>query len=132
MDGEKRQTVTPGDSSADPRASEGRGLPFIPSLIPLMPGIENTFVMDPFNWIQVCLNDPTRWTLVVSTPDGIPFNMTTKPDPNVLSLGISCTGSVSLGFKDFGTMVTASWWVYGRGASVNVTCVETSLRNRRG
>lgn len=132
MDSEKRQTVTSGDSSDQHRASEGRGLPFLPSLIPLMPAVENTFLMDPVNWIQVCLDDPTRWTLVVSTPSGIPFNMTTKPDPNNLDLGISCDGSVSLGFKDFGTMVTASWWVYGRGASVNVTCVETSLRNRRG
>jgi hypothetical protein len=120
------------DIGSDAADSAGRGLPFLPSLIPLMPGVENTFILDPFNWVQVCLNDPTRWTLVVSTPDGIPFNMTTKPDPNTLGLGISCTGSVSLGFKDFGTIVGMAWFVYGRGASTNVTCIETSLRNRRG
>lgn len=131
MDDQERQSVNAGDSSEPPEASTGRGLPFLPSLIPLMPAQETIFPLDPAAWIKVAENDPTRWSIQISTPSGIPFQLTTNPGTDPVDSGFSCDGTVSYGFKDWGVLVTQAWYVYGRGASANITVIDCSLRNRR-
>ena len=132
MDDQGTQPVNRGDRSEPPESSPGRGLPFLPSLVPLMPAQETIFPMDPAVWIKVAENDPTRWSIQISTPSGIPFQFTTIPNDNPVDSGSSCDGTVSFGFKDWGTLVTQAWYIYGRGSTANVTVVECSLRNKRG
>ena len=132
MDDQERQFVKGGDRSEQYEPSPGRGLPFLPSLVPLMPAQETIFTMDPMAWIKVAENDPTRWSIQISTPSGIPFQLTTIPNDNPVDSGSSCDGTVSYGFKDWGVLVTQAWYIYGRGSTANVTVVECSLRNRKG